>query len=60
MAEAAKCFRYNYGDPVYQKAVGLQTVELQSIDIVLWNRLTAYLKLLTMKLVGIKLPFVQK
>ena len=60
MAETAKSFRYNYGDPVYQKAVGLQPIELQSIDIVLWNRLTAYLKLLTMKLVGIKLPFVQK
>ena len=53
MAEAAKSFRYNYGNPVYQKAVGLQTVELQLIDIVLWNRLTAFLKFFTVKLAGV-------
>ena len=59
MAEAAKSFRYNYGDPVCQKAVGLQPVELQQIDIVLWNRLTAFLKFCTVKQAGVILPLMQ-
>ena len=59
MAETAKGFSYNNSNPIYQKAVGLQTVVLQNIDIALGNRFTTHLKFFTVKFAGIILPFLK-